>query len=298
MNLTTAFTGVFTALVTPFDDNGIDYPAFDRLVELQLAAGIKGLVPVGTTGEAATLSPDEAAALVARTVKLAAGRAFVLAGAGSNSTEHAVDAIRACEAAGADGCLVVTPYYNRPSQAGLERHYDAVAAATGLPIMLYSVPGRCGVEIAPETAARLHARHNHIFGIKEAGGRAERISDLRAACGPDFVLHSGDDALTLPFLSLGALGVTSVVSNYAPEEMVALVAAWHRGDHATALALHDRIFALAKALFIEGNPVPVKEALALRQQMAGTVRAPLAPLAPASRTTLVAALDEFAGANK
>lgn len=298
MNLTTAFTGVFTALVTPFDDNGIDYPAFDRLVDLQLAAGIKGLVPVGTTGEAATLSPDEAAALVARTVGLAAGRAFVLAGAGSNSTEHAIEAARACEAAGADGCLVVTPYYNRPSQAGLERHYDAVAAATGLPIMLYSVPGRCGVEIAPETAARLHARHSQIFGIKEAGGRSERISELRAACGPGFVLHSGDDALALPFMSLGALGVTSVVSNYAPDEMVALVAAWHRGDHAAALALHDRIFALAKALFIEGNPVPVKEALALRRQMAGTVRAPLAPLAPASRATLIAALEEFAGANK
>ncbi|KRA52981.1 4-hydroxy-tetrahydrodipicolinate synthase [Devosia sp. Root635] len=298
MNLTTAFTGVFTALVTPFDENGIDYPAFDRLVESQLAAGIKGLVPVGTTGEAATLSTDEAAALVARTVKLAAGRAFVLAGAGSNSTEHAIEAAKACEAAGADGCLVVTPYYNRPSQAGLERHYDAVATAIGLPIMLYSVPGRCGVEIAPETAARLHARHGHIFGIKEAGGRSERISDLRAACGPDFVLHSGDDALALPFMALGALGVTSVVSNYAPEEMVALVAAWHRGDHATALALHDRIFALAKALFIEGNPVPVKEALALRHQMAGTVRAPLAPLAAASRTTLAAALEEFARANK
>ena len=296
--LSTAFTGVFTALVTPFDEKGIDYAAFDRQVELQIAAGIKGLVPVGTTGEAATLSPDEAAGLVARTVKLAQGRAFVLAGAGSNNTSHAVAAVRACEAAGADGCLVVTPYYNRPSQAGLERHYDAIAEATDLPIMLYSVPGRCGVEIAPETAASLAQRHSHIFGIKEAGARAERISELRAACGSDFILHSGDDALALPFLSVGALGVTSVVSNYAPGEMVALVDAWHRGDHATALALHDRIFALAKALFIEGNPVPVKEALALRGQMSGSVRAPLAPLAPSSRTTLVAALDRFAEARK
>lgn len=297
-NLTTAFTGVFTALVTPFDENGIDYAAYDRLVELQIAAGIKGLVPVGTTGEAATLSSDEAAALIARTVKLVQGRAFVLAGAGSNDTAHAIEAARACEAAGADGCLVVTPYYNRPSQAGLERHYDAIAKATGLPIMLYSVPGRCGVEIAPETAANLAQRNKNIFGIKEAGGRVERISELRAACGPDFVLHSGDDALALPFMSVGALGVTSVVSNYAPREMVALVAAWHRGDQATALALHDRIFALAKALFIEGNPVPVKEALALRRQMSGSVRAPLAPLTASSRSTLVAALDQFAAANK
>lgn len=296
--LTNVFTGVFTALVTPFDDDGIDYPAFDRLVESQIEAGVKGLVPVGTTGEAATLSKNEAAALVAHTVALARGRAFVLAGAGSNNTTQAVEAARACEAAGADGCLVVTPYYNRPSQQGLERHYDAVARGTGLPIMLYSVPGRCGVEIAADTAARLAERHRNIIGIKEAGGRAERISDLRDACGPDFILHSGDDALTLPFLSVGAIGVTSVLSNYAPREMVDLVAAWHRGDRARALALHDRLFALSKAMFIESNPVPVKEALALDRQMAGTVRAPLAPLAPASRSTLVAALERFAKAKK
>lgn len=294
--LSQAFAGVFTALVTPFDDNGIDYAAFDRLVELQIAAGVKGLVPVGTTGEAATLSRDEATALVARTVRLAKGRAFVLAGAGSNNTAQAVEAAQACQDAGADGCLVVTPYYNRPSQAGLERHFDAVAEATALPIMLYSVPARCGVEIAPETARALARRHQNIIGIKEAGGRTERVGDLRAACGPDFIIHSGDDALTLPFLSVGALGVTSVVSNYAPEAMVALVAAWHRGDTTTALAIHDHVFALAKALFIEGNPVPVKEALALRQQMAGTVRAPLAPLTEASRQTLAAALKQFAGA--
>jgi 4-hydroxy-tetrahydrodipicolinate synthase len=291
------FTGVFTALVTPFDEDGIDFAAFDRLVEQQIAAGVKGLVPVGTTGEAATLTPQEARNLVARTVEVARGRAFVLAGAGSNNTEHAMEAARACEAAGADGCLVVTPYYNKPSQDGLMRHYDAVARSTGLPVVLYSVPGRCGVEIAPDTAARLAERHSTIVGIKEAGGRAERISDLRAACGPDFIIHSGDDGLTLPFLAVGAVGVTSVVSNYAPEEMVALVAAWHRGDMETALSLHERIHALAKAMFIESNPVPVKEALALRQQMAGTVRAPLAPLTPDSRSALVAALEQFAGAN-
>ncbi len=291
------FTGVFTALVTPFDEDGIDFAAFDRLVEQQIAAGVKGLVPVGTTGEAATLSAQEARKLVARTVELARGRAFVLAGAGSNNTVHAVEAVRACEAAGADGCLVVTPYYNKPSQDGLMQHYDAVARSTGLPVMLYSVPGRCGVEIAPDTAARLAERHLNIVGIKEAGGRAERVSDLRAACGPDFIIHSGDDGLTLPFLAVGAVGVTSVVSNYAPEEMVALVAAWHRHDMETALSLHERIHALAKAMFIEGNPVPIKAALALRRQMAGTVRAPLAPLSPDSRSTLVAALERFAGRN-
>jgi len=290
-----AFTGVFTALVTPFDEDGIDFAAFDRLVEQQIAAGVKGLVPVGTTGEAATLSSQETGELVARTVELARGRAFVLAGAGSNNTSHAVDAARACEAAGADGCLVVTPYYNKPSQDGLMLHYDAVARSTGLPVVLYSVPGRCGVEIAPDTAARLAERHPNIVGIKEAGGRAERVSDLRVACGPNFIIHSGDDGLTLPFLAVGAVGVTSVVSNYAPEEMVALVAAWHRRDMEAALVLHERIHALAKALFIEGNPVPIKAALALRRQMEETVRAPLAPLRQDSRSTLVVALEHFAG---
>ncbi|HEV2515394.1 MAG TPA: 4-hydroxy-tetrahydrodipicolinate synthase [Devosia sp.] len=293
--LNDVFTGVFTALVTPFGPEGIDFAAFDQLVEEQIAAGVKGLVPVGTTGEAATLSSTEANALVQRTVQIASGRAFVLAGAGSNSTAHAVEAVRACEAAGADGCLVVTPYYNKPSQDGLERHYDAVAASTDLPIVLYSVPGRCGVEIEPDTAKRLFERHDNIVGIKEAGGRAERISELRAACGPNFVIHSGDDGLTLPFLALGAIGVTSVLSNYAPAEMVALVAAWHRGDTSAALALHERIFALARAMFIESNPVPIKQALALRQQMAGTVRAPLAPLRPESLSALIAALEQFAG---
>lgn len=292
--LSDIFTGVFTALVTPFNEQGIDYAAFDRLVEQQIAAGVKGLVPVGTTGEAATLSRDEATALIARTVELANGQVFVLAGAGSNNTAHAVEAARACEAAGADGCLVVTPYYNRPSQDGLIRHYDAVAKSTGLPVMLYSVPGRCGVEIAPDTASRLSELHRNIVGIKEAGGRTERISDLRAACGHEFIIHSGDDGLTLPFLAAGALGVTSVLSNYAPAEMVELVAAWHRRDTLGALALHDRIHALAKAMFIESNPVPVKEALAMRRQMTGTVRSPLAPLGPNSRATLVAALEQFA----
>jgi 4-hydroxy-tetrahydrodipicolinate synthase len=294
--LSQAFAGVFTALVTPFNGDSIDFAAYDRLVETQIEAGVKGLVPVGTTGEAAALSREEANELVARTVRLARGRVFVLAGAGSNNTALAVEAARACDAAGADGCLVVTPYYNRPSQAGLIRHFDAVAQATSKPIMLYSVPGRCGVEIAPETAALLAERHSNIFGIKEAGGHAERVTELRAACGPDFIIHSGDDGLTLPFLSMGATGVTSVVSNYAPEAMVELVAAWQRGDTATALAIHDKVFALAKAMFIEGNPVPIKEALALRQQMSSAVRAPLAPLAAANRQILSAALDRFAGA--
>jgi len=289
------FSGVFTALVTPFSDNGIDYDAYDRLLETQIDAGIKGLVPVGTTGEAATLEKDEVAALIRHTVRRVAGRAFVLAGAGSNNTQHAVDAARMAADAGADGCLVVTPYYNKPSQDGLILHYAAIAEAVSTPIMLYSVPGRCGVEIAVETAAALAAAHANIIGIKEAGGRAERISDLRAACGEDFVIHSGDDGLTLPFLAVGAHGVTSVISNYAPQAMVALVRAWESGDLTEALVWHERVHALAKGMFVESNPVPVKFALALRQKMNGDVRAPLAPLRPTSRTALISALEVFDG---
>lgn len=292
-NMIETFSGVFTALVTPFDDAEIDFAAYDNLVERQIAAGIRGLVPVGTTGEAATLEAEEAIALIRRTVAIADGKAFVLAGTGSNNTAHAVVAARAAEAAGADGCLVVTPYYNKPSQEGLLLHYGAVARSTGLPIVLYSVPGRCGVEIAPETAAQLAETHGNIVGIKEAGGRSERISDLRALCGEDFVIHSGDDALTLPFLSVGAHGVTSVVSNYAPKEMVAMLDAWRRGEHHVALALHQRIHALSKAMFVEGNPVPVKQALAIRQLMSGSVRAPLAPLGASSRIILERALAAF-----
>lgn len=289
------FSGVFTALVTPFNDNGIDFDAYDRLIEAQLAAGIKGLVPVGTTGEAATLENAETAALIRHTVRRVAGRAFVLAGAGSNNTHHAVNAARISEDAGADGCLVVTPYYNKPSQDGLILHYQAVAEAVSLPIMLYSVPGRCCIEIAPETAAALAASHANIIGIKEAGGRSERISDLRAACGEDFVIHSGDDGLTLPFLAVGAHGVTSVISNYAPHAMVALVRAWEMGDLVAALTWHERVHALAKGMFVESNPVPVKFAMALRQEMDSAVRAPLAPLRPTSRAALISALEVFDG---
>lgn len=287
------FTGVFTALVTPFRDGRVDTGAFEALVERQIAAGVAGLVPVGTTGEAATLTADEAADLIARTVRIAAGRAFVMAGAGTNSTEPTIAAVRRAEAAGADGILTITPYYNKPSQTGLVQHYSAVAAATDLPVMLYSVPGRTGVQIDASTAAVLAENAPNIIGIKEAGGRVERISELREACGPAFVIHSGDDGLTLPFLSLGATGVTSVVSNYAPAAMVAMLEAWRRGAQADALALHESLGPLFEALFIESNPVPVKTALAETGLMEPGVRAPLAELTPVSREVLLDAMSHF-----
>jgi 4-hydroxy-tetrahydrodipicolinate synthase len=284
------WSGVFTALVTPFRDGRIDFDAFDALVEGQLAAGVRGLVPVGTTGEAATLSSDEATALIERTVRLAAGRALVVAGAGGNDTVHTVDKVRAAEAAGADAVLVVTPYYNKPSQAGLVAHYETVAAATGLPVMLYSVPGRTGIEIAVDTCARLLEARANVRVIKEAGGSVERVTKLRAACGDDLVVHSGDDGLTLPFLALGAVGVTSVVSNLVPDRVVALVAAWARGDRAEALRLHEGLADLTAAMFVETNPTPVKAALALAGRIGGELRLPLVPVAPASRERIRAAM--------
>jgi len=273
------FSGVFTALVTPFDEAGnLDLEAFESLVQYQLDAGVSGLVPVGTTGEAATLNEQERNQIIQRTVELSAGRAFVLAGTGSNDTAKAVAWSRKAEELGADGCLVVTPYYNKPSQKGLLLYFETIAASTNLPIILYSVPGRCAVEIAPETAAELFDKHDNIVGIKEAGGSVERVNALRKACGKDLIIHSGDDALTLPFLTCGAIGVTSVVSNLMPELMIELFNAWNEGKSSVALNIHDRVCDLAAAMFIEGSPVPVKTALAMRGRMRDTVRSPLTQL--------------------
>jgi len=272
-------SGVFTALVTPFDEAGnLDLEAFESLVQHQLDAGVSGLVPVGTTGEAATLNEQERNQIIQRTIELSAGRAFVLAGTGSNDTAKAVAWSRKAEELGADGCLVVTPYYNKPSQKGLLLYFETIAASTNLPIILYSVPGRCAVEIAPETAAELFDKHDNIVGIKEAGGSVERVTALRKACGEKLIIHSGDDALTLPFLTCGAIGVTSVVSNLMPELMIELVNAWNEGKSSVALNIHDRVCDLAAAMFIEGSPVPVKTALAMRGRMLDTVRSPLTQL--------------------
>jgi len=288
------FDGVFTALVTPFTDTGaIDWLAFDRLVDGQLEAGVAGLVPVGTTGEAATLSPDEAAGLVARTARRAAGRAYVLAGTGSNATDKTIAATRRAIDAGADGVLIVTPYYSRPTQRGLIAHFGEVADATGAEIMLYSVPGRAAVAIEPATAAALAAACPGIVAIKEAGGDAARVTELRAACGPGFVVHCGDDALALPFYALGARGLTSVVSNFAPAECVALHEAWRSGDAARALDIHERLAPLVKAMFVETSPAPVKAALAMAGRMGPKLRLPLVEPAEASRQAIAAAVAAF-----
>ncbi len=293
----TRFRGVFTALVTPFRDGAIDYAAFDALVERQIEAGVAGLVPVGTTGEAATLSDEEADALIARTVKLAAGRVLVMAGAGANDTKKTIEKVRRAEKAGADALLLVTPYYNKPTQAGLIAHYGAAAEATGLPVMLYSVPGRCGVEIAPETCALLIQRHANIVAIKEAGGSAGRVTQLRQACGEGLIIHSGDDGLTLPFLSVGAIGVTSVVANVAPREMVRLVELFQKGETAQALQLHEMIAELTDGMFIESNPGPVKAALALSNLAGPEMRLPMVPVSDVNRERLAGILSRFGSAS-
>jgi 4-hydroxy-tetrahydrodipicolinate synthase len=281
-------TGVLTALVTPMRGGEVDFPAFERHLERQLAGGVRGLVPVGTTGEAATLSPEETDEVIRHTVRVAAGHAFVLAGVGTNATRATIDKARRAADLGVDGLLVVTPYYNKPSQAGLYDHFAAVAAAVKLPAVLYSVPGRTGVELGVETCARLARDCPTIVGLKEAGGRCERITELRLACPPGFIIHSGDDGLTLPFLALGADGVISVASNLLPREIVALVAAWRNGDPAGARVWHERLYDIMRTLFIETNPTPIKAALAERGWMAVDVRRPAwwpawPPFGPACR---------------
>ncbi len=278
-NIAERLSGVFTALVTPFKEDGsLDLAAFDALIDAQLAANIAGLVPVGTTGEAPTLNNEERSQVIQRTVERANGKAFVLAGTGANDTTKAVTWTRQAEQLGADGCLVVAPYYNKPTQQGLLAYFGEVAECTSLPIVLYSVPGRCGIEIAADTAAALHEKHSNIVGMKEAGGTVDRVTQLRKACGKDFLIQSGDDGLTLPFLSVGAIGVISVVSNLAPDLMVELITAWREGRSDDALDIHDRVSNLASAMFIESSPVPVKTALAKEGRMQNTVRSPLVPL--------------------
>lgn len=278
---------VLTALVTPFDDSGqLDEKAFESLVDAQLDAGIKGLVPVGTTGEASTLNEYERDRVIAAAVQGAAGKAFVMAGTGSNNTRRAVEWTKKAEQLGVDGCLVVTPYYNKPSQEGLRRYFAAIAESTNLPIILYSIPGRCGIEIAVQTTATLYKEHRNIVGIKEAGGSIDRVTEIRKACGRDFIIYSGDDALTLPFLSVGAFGVISVISNLAPTLLLDMIAAWRQRETDAACEIHERVHSLAKAIFIESNPVPVKAALAMQGRMLDIVRSPLAPLSSENRQFL------------
>ncbi|HZZ20726.1 MAG TPA: 4-hydroxy-tetrahydrodipicolinate synthase [Opitutaceae bacterium] len=284
-------TGAITALATPFIGKDVSFGDLKKLVEHQIRGGIDGVVPVGTTGESPTLTGEEHMDVIRATVEFARGRTAVIAGTGSNSTAEALEYSKAADQAGADALLIVTPYYNKPSQEGLYRHYCAIADETELPIVLYSIPSRCSVEIGVPLLERLRSKYKHVAWIKEAGGSVDRVDQIKRALGKDMTVLSGDDSLTLAFMASGAEGVISVASNLIPKDIVKLVRLAQANDFAAATKVHQRLYPLFKALFIEPNPVPLKAALAKAGIIASeSVRLPLCPMESASRSVLNKAL--------
>lgn len=288
-----AFKGTYTALVTPFRDGSLDEAAFEKLIAQQIEGGVNGIVPVGTTGESPTVSMEEHAKIVELAVKFAGGKVKVIAGTGANSTEEAVHLTQSAEKAGADGSLQVAPYYNKPSQEGLYQHFSRIASSTDLPLVLYSIPGRCGIQIDIETVARLAEANDNVVAIKEAGGDVDRVSQLRQALPDSFDILSGDDALTLPFCSVGAVGVISVASNLIPDKVSGLVTAILDRKFGEAEKMHRELYPLFKDLFIETNPVPIKTAMALRGIGNEEFRLPLCPMSASNKQKLVSTLNQF-----
>lgn len=286
------FKGTYTAIVTPFKNNKLDEGALARLIRMQARGGVEGIVPVGTTGESPTLSFEEHIQVIERSVELAGKALKVIAGTGGNSTDEAVYLTKAAERAGVDASLQVAPYYNKPTQEGLFQHFRVIARATKLPIILYSIPGRCGIEIAVETVRRLAAECPNIIGIKEAGGVPDRVSQLRAMMGPKFTILSGDDSLTLPFMAVGADGVISVASNVIPREVAQMTRAFAEGNCQAARKIHAKFFPLFRNLFIETNPIPVKAALAMKGLIDEEYRLPMVPMEAGNRELLRKTLME------
>ena len=287
------FAGTYTALITPFRDGQVDYDGFRKLIEAQIAGGVDGIVPVGTTGESPTLSHDEHRDVIKAAVDIAAGRVKVVGGTGSNSTDEAIGLTQDAEKAGADGALIVAPYYNKPSPEGLYRHFRAIAENTKLTIILYSIPGRCGIDIGVPVVARLAKDCPNIVAIKEAGGTVERVSQLRQAVPDTFEIISGDDSLTVPFISVGAVGVISVASNVAPGPVSELIRAAREGQMARAEQLQRRLYPLFKNLFIESNPAPAKYALNLIMGLSPELRLPLVEMSDESRQLVRATLADL-----
>jgi len=284
------FAGTYTAVVTPFRKGRVDEQAFQKLIQDQIRGGVDGVVPVGTTGESPSLRFDEHVRVIELAVQAAKGRVKVLAGTGANATAEAIGLTQAAEFVGADGSLQVAPYYNKPSQEGLFQHFKKIARATSLPIILYSIPGRCNIAIEVPTVQRLAKACKNIVGIKEAGGDADRVSQLRAALGQRFTILSGDDALTLPFMAVGAEGVISVASNIIPRQITRMVNAFTAGNADAALRLHQKYYPMFKDLFIETNPVPTKAALAMLGRCAEEYRLPLCKMSAANRAQLARTL--------
>ena len=281
----TKFRGSFTALVTPFKNGALDEAAFRKLVDWQIAEGTHGLVPVGTTGESPTLSHDEHRQVVEWCIDEAKGRVPVIAGAGSNSTREAIGLAQHAEKAGADAVLVVTPYYNKPSQEGLYQHFKAINDAIGIPIIIYNIPGRSVIDMSVDTMARLYELKN-IAGVKDATANIVRVSQQRAAMGEDFNQLSGEDATVLGYMAHGGHGCISVTSNVAPRLCAEFHVAWQRGDTAAALQLHDKLMPLHTGLFVESSPSPVKYALSLLGKSEETLRLPMVPVSEATRAVV------------
>jgi 4-hydroxy-tetrahydrodipicolinate synthase len=275
------FRGAIVAIVTPFKNGKVDEAALRKLVEFQIKSGTDGIVPCGTTGESSTLSHEEHDRVIEVVIDAAKKRVPVIAGTGSNSTAEAIRLTRHAYKAGADGALMVCPYYNRPTQEGLYQHYKAVAEAVPIPIIVYNIPGRTGVNINPDTLARL-AKIKNIVGVKEASGSIKQMSDVIHLCGPKFDVLSGDDLFTLPLMAMGGHGVISVISNVAPADMAAMVDAFVAGDLKKARTLHYKMTPLIDALFVETNPTPVKAALAMMKKISYEVRLPLYKLSDAN----------------
>ena len=288
------FEGVHTAVVTPFrkDDGGVDEAALRELVERQVAAGVDGIVPCGSTGEAATLSHAEHRRVVEVVVEAVRGRVQVMAGTGSNNTVEAIELTRHAKEAGADGALLISPYYNKPTQQGIVEHFAEIGRACRFPLVVYNIPGRTASNMLPETLARL-SDLEHVVGVKEACGDIHQIAQAIAACGEGFTFLSGDDAMTLPLLAIGGHGVITTVGNLVPAEMCELVRAFKAGDVARARSLHYRILPLIDAVFSETNPIPVKAAVAMQGLCSEAIRLPLTPISDEKRERLRVVMKEF-----
>jgi 4-hydroxy-tetrahydrodipicolinate synthase len=286
------FKGSMVALITPFKDGQVDWKTLDAVVDFQIQAGTDVLVPCGTTGESPTLTHEENDKVIAAVVRRAKGRVVVVGGTGSNSTDEAIEMTRNARQNGANGALLVAPYYNKPTQEGLFRHFKAVADAVDIPLVLYNIPGRCGVEIAADTIVRLRAACPNITAVKHATGSMDGASELRVRS--DIAIISGDDSMTLPLMAVGAVGVISVLANIVPKDVKALTDAALRGDWETARKWHLKMFTLAKGLLsLETNPIPIKTAMAMAGMCAEEFRLPMCPMQPANREKLTAALKDY-----
>lgn len=280
------------ALITPFKDAKVDEKTLKDLVEFHIKNGTAALVPCGTTGESATLSYEEHDKVIELTVQFAKGRIPVIAGTGSNSTEEAILLTKHAKKVGADASLQVSPYYNRPTQKGLYLHFKAIAEAVDIPIILYNIASRTGVNIEPETFVKL-AEVKNIVGVKEASGSLEQMARIRSLCPKDFLLISGDDALTLPVMAIGGVGIISVVANIIPRDVADMCAAFEKGDLKKAQELHYKMLSLVKAMFVETNPIPVKTAMGLAKMCSPEMRLPLCEMLPENKEKLVKALKEY-----